>query len=257
MSGPFDADRLRGASLAERVEVHERLGSTNNRAMKLAKQAGFEPTLVVAEKQTAGRGRGDNHWHAADGALTFSLLLAPNRLGLVTEQQGLVSIATAVAVIDAVRSTTGLGARFKWPNDVWLDGKKLAGILLESPRPDRLVIGVGVNANNRFDDAPEDVAAKATSLREAEGPEIDRQALLLAFLESLDRRLTQLASADARPIEAARAACLLTGKQVTLVDSARTVSGSCHGLNDDGALLVLSGNGVERFYAGSINDFSD
>ncbi|QDT68295.1 Bifunctional ligase/repressor BirA [Planctomycetes bacterium MalM25] len=257
MSGPFDAEHLRGASLAERVEVHKRLGSTNDRAKELAKRDDFAPTLVVAEEQTAGRGRGTNQWHAADGALTFSLLLAPESLGLVAQQQGLISIATAVAVIDAARATARLEAGFKWPNDVWLNGKKLAGILLEAPRPDRLVIGVGVNANNRFDDAPEEVAAKATSLREAAGSEIDRQALLLAFLESLGRRITQLASADAGPIEAARAACLLTGKQVTLADGDRTLFGRCQGLNKVGALLIQHEHGVAPFHAGSITGFSD
>lgn len=257
MSGPFNAESLQEAALVERVEVHQELGSTSDRAKELGCEEAFAPTLVVTDRQTAGRGRGANRWHAGEGALTFSLLIRPADLGLVTEQQGLISIATAVALIDAARAAHGLDGRFKWPNDVWLNGKKLAGILLEAPRPGSLVIGVGVNANNRFDAAPVEIQAKAISLSEAASAEIDRQSLLLAFLAALNRRLGQLASNDLSPLDAARAACLLADKRVTLLVGERATTGLCRGLAGDGALLIESVNAVVPHYAGSIIEIGD
>lgn len=252
MSTAWDAAALSAAQLVNTLEVHEELGSTNDRAKQLAVAETPLPALVLADRQTAGRGRGDHRWWAGDGALTFSLLIDPASYGIATEQLGLLSLTTAVAVIDAVQQTAGLACGYKWPNDVLLSGKKLAGILLESPRPGRLVVGVGINVENSFEEAPAEVRSRATSLA---GTKRTRQQVLEAFLNEYAKRLAQLASKDAGPIEAARSACTLTGQNITLRDSDRTTKGLCRGLADNGALLLEGAAGLERFVAGTIERF--
>lgn len=249
MNTPFDAEALQASPLVSGVEIHHELGSSNDRAKQLATSAVELPQLIIADHQTAGRGRGDHHWWSSAGALTYSLLINPATYGISSASQGLLSIATAVAVIDAVQATTRLRAALKWPNDVLLEGKKLAGILLEAPRPDRLVIGIGMNVNNRFDDAPEAIAAQAISLCEATGAEFGRQAVLEAFLSAFSKRLRNLEST----LAAAREACVLTGRTVTHVDGERTTAGVCQGLGEDGALLVATGEGLLKCRSGSIH----
>jgi BirA family biotin operon repressor/biotin-[acetyl-CoA-carboxylase] ligase len=250
VSDALDAVALRGCPFARTVEIHAELGSTNDRARELIAGDAALPALVVAERQTAGRGRGANRWWTTDGALTFSVAIDAAERGLTIEQNGLVSLATAVAVVDAVRGTTGLAAGVKWPNDVYLYDKKLAGILIESPRPGRLVIGVGINVANRFDEAPDELRARATSLVEHAPAKL--QAVLVAFLVALDERLTQIATSDSLLIESARAACVLTGKIVTLRDGERTTTGECIGVADDGALRLKTDGVLTSYYSGTI-----
>lgn len=253
MSTVWDAAALRSTpALVATLELHGELGSTNNRAKELSAGETPLPALVVADQQTAGRGRGDNRWWAGDGALTFSLLIEPTNHGIDPSQHGLLSLTAAVAVIDTVRSTTGLACGYKWPNDVLLSGKKLAGILIESPRPSRLVIGVGINVENRFDDAPVEVRSRAISLADTGST---RQQVLETFLKAFSERLIQLASADARPIEAARAACVLTGSSTEIRDGDRSLRGVCRGIADDGALLLATADGSDRVVAGSVERF--
>jgi BirA family biotin operon repressor/biotin-[acetyl-CoA-carboxylase] ligase len=255
VSDVLDEAALRGCPFARTVEVHAELGSTNDRARELIAGDAALPALVFAERQTAGRGRGANRWWTTDGALTFSVSLDAAERGLTIEQNGLISLASAVAIVDAMRETTGLAAGLKWPNDVYLQGKKLAGILIESPRPGRLVIGVGINVANRFDDAPAEVRARATSL--VEHAPAKRQAVLVAFLRALDERLTQIAASEASLLEAARAACVLTRKIVTLRDGERITTGECTGVADDGALRLKTDGVVTSYYAGTIEQITE
>ncbi len=175
----LEAEAIREATFIRRVEIHDTLGSTNDRAAELARDADIElPALVVARHQTAGRGRGKNTWWSADGALTFSVLLEPATFGIGSANWPQLSLATAVAVCDALAnelqatnqragpSPTPAGLEdeptrcnpksrlgIKWPNDVMLDGRKISGILIESPggatlAKARVIIGVGINVNN-------------------------------------------------------------------------------------------------------------
>jgi BirA family biotin operon repressor/biotin-[acetyl-CoA-carboxylase] ligase len=143
MSKPYlDADQIRASTFIRHVEIHDRLGSTNDRAAELARDTHIEmPALVAARLQTAGRGRGKNVWHAAEGALTFSGLLEPSSHGISTCNWPQLSLMTALAVCDALEaelnpqsesSSLGAGGKpecprlgIKWPNDVMLDGRKI------------------------------------------------------------------------------------------------------------------------------------
>ncbi|MEM9703137.1 MAG: biotin--[acetyl-CoA-carboxylase] ligase, partial [Planctomycetota bacterium] len=209
------------------------------------------PLLVVAERQTAGRGRGGRRWWSGSGALTFSLLIAPSRHGL-ENRAGVLSIATALAVCDAVERVGGVQALVKWPNDVLVRDRKCAGVLLESPARDRLVIGVGVNVRNRVADGPPDVRDDAISLADAGASVATPAAILAETLERLAERIDQLAAGDERLAGDLAARCFLTGREVTLAVGGRRETGVCVGVAPNGALRLSRGDTVTAFRTGSV-----
>ena len=154
---PADLDRIQDESPVRVVQYYRQLPSTSDRALQLARVDECEtPLVVLAELQTAGRGRGSNRWWAGPGALTFSLVVdLENGQRAVGDTR--ISLATALAVRDAL-STFDRTACFqlKWPNDIYLQSRKIAGILLERPALylNRLVVGIGVNVNNSLQGAP-------------------------------------------------------------------------------------------------------
>jgi BirA family biotin operon repressor/biotin-[acetyl-CoA-carboxylase] ligase len=166
------------------------------------------------------------------------------------------SVAVGGAVTEAVsRWVPGRAVQLKWPNDVYVDGRKLCGILVEtSPRsPDRLVIGIGVNVENSFADAPSDVSARAVSLTDVAPSRPQRWDVLAAIVEHLDTDLKHLAKSPRSLVERWRERCYLTGKSVSVTDVERTMSGACLGLEDDGSLLIQTEAGPQRCYAGVVN----
>jgi BirA family biotin operon repressor/biotin-[acetyl-CoA-carboxylase] ligase len=269
----LDANALRAATLIRHVELHDSLGSTNDRAAELARDTNIElPALVATRQQTAGRGRGSHKWWATDGALTFSVLLEPKSAGIVTSSWPQLSLATAVAICDALENElTHLRRhsfkpqseirnpqfRIKWPNDVFVDRHKIAGILLESPggaapAKDRLIVGVGLNVNNSFEEAPADVRASATSLRDVIGRDHDLQAVLAKVLNAISTRFAQLVSDRPKLVGAWQQLNLLAGQNVVVAADERRIHGRCVTLADDGALVVETARGIELFHGGSV-----
>src|SRR5262245_8306494 len=132
----FDADELRRTTFVRHVEIHNTLGSTNDRAAELARELSDDalPTLVVARHQTAGRGRGKSVWWSAEGALTFSLLLDTSRWGILQREWPQLSLPIANAVGTALQAEVpNARVSVKPPNDVLVNGRKVCGILIESP----------------------------------------------------------------------------------------------------------------------------
>lgn len=177
---------MQGPSAAAAPPV-VRLGevpSTQAVAFALAGEGAPDRTVVVADHQTAGRGRFGRRWHDEPGAsLLVSILLRPR---LEPSRLPLLSYAAAVALAEALQAAAGLAGRLKWPNDVLVDGRKIAGILLESrigPVP-AVVVGIGVNVAQRA--FPPDLAPRVTSVALAGGRSADREILLAALLERFD-----------------------------------------------------------------------
>jgi BirA family transcriptional regulator, biotin operon repressor / biotin---[acetyl-CoA-carboxylase] ligase len=193
-------------------------GSTNDRARELASAGAPHGTLVTTDHQVAGRGRQGRTWASpARRALLMSLVLR--------EVTPLLTIAAGVAVADAV----GAGASIKWPNDVLLDGRKVAGILAEArPREGWAVLGIGINVALRPDDFPPDLRDRAGTLGRA--PE-DVPVVLAVVLAALERRLAQPAD---RLLDAWRARDALAGRVVAW-DGGR---GTADGIDEDGRLRV-------------------
>ncbi|REJ94827.1 MAG: biotin--[acetyl-CoA-carboxylase] ligase [Planctomycetota bacterium] len=251
----IDPHRIERETYVNSAEVHEELPSTNDHALKIA-AGSTPPQLIAALRQTFGRGRGSNRWWAADGALTFSLIIETPAVPI--ERLPQVSLTAGSAIADAVQSfVTTNEVRLKWPNDVYLSGRKAAGILVEVPPgvKDRLVIGVGVNVNNSLAGAPDDVRKRGAALCESAGRPLDLTDVLVAILQRLETDLSLLAHSSSVLAERWRSLCLLTGRSVTLNDGTRAVTGTCRGIEDDGALLIETIAGPMRYYGGVIEEF--
>ncbi len=224
--------------------VHHRLtDSTNERAKALAGAGAPHGTIVTADEQTAGRGRQGRAWTAEPGsALLLSVIVRD-----LDERHSLLPLATAVAVCEAAEACAPVTCAIKWPNDVWVDRKKLAGVLVEGrPQEGWAVVGVGLNVSaRRF---PAELEGIATSLA-LESPVEDPQspgAALESLLHALDRRLSD---DPGRVLEAWRERDTLKGSRISWRDG----EGKAAGVDDTGALLVETADGRVALQAGEVH----
>jgi BirA family transcriptional regulator, biotin operon repressor / biotin---[acetyl-CoA-carboxylase] ligase len=255
----FDVPRILHETSVCRVEYHAELASTNDFALQeLQREGGGDlPLLVLVDRQTQGRGRTDRSWWSSEGALTFSLALPIDPAELPHRQRPLLALATGLAVCDAIGELVPASiVRLKWPNDVYLAGRKICGILIESPaRPaDVVVVGIGVNVNNSLIAAPPPLHERATSIRDVIGGEFDLTQVLVCILRQLEEQFQLLTQRPGTTVQRYRHHCLLTGKQVTLNAGLRRVRGHCTGIDDQGRLVLQTESGTERFLSGSIEE---
>jgi BirA family biotin operon repressor/biotin-[acetyl-CoA-carboxylase] ligase len=214
-------------------------GSTNDHARQLALAGAPHGTVVVAEQQTAGRGRQGRSWAAPPGrALTLSALVR-----LPQELLEPLPLAVAVAVCEAAESLAPVTCRIKWPNDVWVDGRKLAGVLIEArPQDGWAVIGIGLNVDTAQDEFPAELRESAASLRTVTGRPADRDAALDALLSRLAAWIAQLP--DPASVAAAfRARDALYGRRISWTAGGAAHEGEARGIDDDGALVVFTDAG--------------
>ena len=252
----LDEGKLRAAALGgfwTAVDVVESTGSTNVDLLARvdADPGAPEGQVLVAEEQTAGRGRLGRTWTSVPGAsLTFSVLLRPATVPAT--RRGWLPLLTGVAVVSAVRSVTSgsVGAVLKWPNDVLVGERKLVGILAEqSPDASAVVMGIGVNVATPADALPVSPAGlPATSLL-VEGATVDREALLLAILDQFERWYAAF-RADPDPVrtgllDAYRPLCVTLGQQVRVeLPVGRFMAGTAKDIDPDGRLLVTEASGA-------------
>jgi len=230
--------------------------STNDEVRARAQSGAPEGLLVLAEEQTAGRGRYSRHWEAPAGSsLLASLLLRPTFLP-ADQAFALVALA-ALGVAEAVEQEAALPAQIKWPNDVLVEGRKVCGILVElegqAGRLEWAVVGWGLNVNVAFGGAPE-LRARATSLAEAAGRPLPRLPLLLACLERLESHYEAVRAGRAEQVwKGWRARLSTLGREVEVAAPEGPFSGRALDVAADGALLVRREDGrVERVVAGDI-----
>src|SRR5499433_3640435 len=214
-----------------------------------------EGTVVIAESQTAGRGRLGRVWHSErEAGIYFSMVLFPKAPPSLAP---LFTLATALAMHNAVERYTGLDIDIKWPNDLLIGGKKFCGILSEIQAEVDLVktmiIGVGVNANQER--LPEDIAGRATSLRIASGRIQSRLEILLEFFEEFETIYMDFErKGPANIIEQwTRLSSFAYGRKIEIHDGVRKIRGITRGLNPLGALRIeQSGGLVEEVYSGDV-----
>jgi BirA family biotin operon repressor/biotin-[acetyl-CoA-carboxylase] ligase len=249
----IDPHRIERETFVAHAEVHAELGSTNDRALRIAAASDRLPRLIAAVRQTQGRGRGANRWWGSEGALTFSVIV--DAAMIEPERRPLVSLVAGGAVCQSVAThLPEADVRLKWPNDVYVSGRKAGGILVEVPpdAPDRLVIGIGLNVNVSLRDAPPDVKARAVSLCDAAGHDLNVGDVLIGILQRLAADLGRLQSELGDLLFDWRRRCLLTGRCVTLHDGTRSVTGTCLGYDDDGCLLLQTVAGPRRYRSGVV-----
>jgi BirA family biotin operon repressor/biotin-[acetyl-CoA-carboxylase] ligase len=247
-------ERLAFAGRLARVEHHEEIGSTQDRARQLAGDplVGL-PVLVVADRQTAGRGRGTNQWWTGEGSLALSIALDPESMGLSRDRLWPISLCGAVAVIDAVGGTlAGHSLGLLWPNDVVCGARKLCGILVEAYSPDRTVIGIGINVNNRAAEAPPALRAIVTSLADLCGRPIDRGHVLESIVMQFLAQLQDLAADPENTGRKFDEYCQQRGRWLEVEQGGRRVAGLCTGIATDGALVLECASGRQRVYSGTV-----
>lgn len=235
-------------------------GSTNADLEELARRGAVEGSCVLADEQTAGRGRLDRAWVSPPGAgLWMSVLVRPG--DLPGERLAWLPLVAGLAVTDALAEACGVRAELKWPNDIVAiaaacggsDGpRKLGGILsvlIPDPLDPAVVIGIGINVAMRSADLP---VKQATSVL-LEGGRLDRAALFVALLAALERRIAQWRAGDEVIGRDYRARCATIGRRVSVeLPHAPVVSGIVTGIDDDGHLLVDSGGATARITAGDV-----
>jgi BirA family biotin operon repressor/biotin-[acetyl-CoA-carboxylase] ligase len=252
----FNLRQIADSGLVGQIDFHEELGSTNDRALEIGASGEMKlPLLVLAARQTAGRGRGTNRWITTAGALTFSLVLEASNDRLPIRNRPQVALVAGVAVTESLSSYVSRSSiQLKWPNDIYLNGRKLGGILCESIPgwSDRLVVGIGINVQNRIDDS--EISASATSLVEAGGGECDLTSVLMVVLDEFQRRWEELLLRGFHhAARAYRERCLLTGKMVTLAQhNGRQDTGICRGIDTYGGLVIRTASGERSLISGSV-----
>jgi len=223
--------------VGKNVHYFRSLESTNLFAKELIKKNAEEGTIVVADIQTKGRGRKDRSWFSPEGGLWFSVILYPN---IPTQYAMLITMATSISIVQAIKELTGLSAVIKWPNDLLLEGKKICGILTElDAELDRInysVVGVGINVNNVLED---ELCNKANSIFNIYNSKISRVDLLRLIIKYLDVNYAKLISNDYNYIrELWFENTDIIGRNVRLKLEKYEIEGIVIDIDDTGALIL-------------------
>jgi BirA family biotin operon repressor/biotin-[acetyl-CoA-carboxylase] ligase len=238
------------------IRVFQETTSTNDIAEKLAHDGVKEGAVVFAESQTKGRGRLGRKWVSpAKKGLWFSVLLRPQLRPAEATQ---LTVAAATALARAIQAQTELSPDIKWPNDLLLRGRKIAGILTEmSAEVDRvryIIIGIGLDVNQAASDFPAEVRKLATSLKLEYGEAVDRAELAAAILLELDSDYARICAGEfAAVADEWESRCTTIGQNVAILVGDRRVRGRAESLDDAGALLVRTEHGrIERIIGGDV-----
>ena len=256
-------DRLGELELCPLLNTHDvgqvlhwfaEVGSTNDVAKQLAEEGAAHGEVVVAERQTAGRGRRGRPWTSPPGRnVAMSIVLRPD---LPPSRAPELTLLASVAVCQAIRQA-GVAAGIKWPNDILARGRKLAGILTEmAAEPDQLqwvVLGIGVNVNARPEDFPEEIRDTATSLAIERSEPVPRALFAAATLSAIEEWLDRHAADGFGPVRAAwRGMSDTLGRAVSARGGDGEVVGTAEDIDDSGALLIRTEQGIRRVVAGDV-----
>lgn len=223
-----------------RLLVRESVESTNDEVRTLAQAGAPDGLVILAEAQTAGRGRRGAAWFSPAGeSLAFSILVRPQEPKALWPR---LALAAGVAVAEAIEPF-GVRAGIKWPNDVWIGSRKVAGILVEAGA-DFAVVGIGLNVNTT--EFPDSVSNIATSLALEISEPLSRSDLLLGIINRFSRRRHQIDGDFGSLVTAVSTRCVLTGNRVSLLTAAGPDEGMVQGIGNGGELILQTRRGVER-----------
>lgn len=249
--------RLEGTSFGKHIHHFFTIGSTNDAALEMGNAGAPHGTVVLAEQQTAGRGRVGRPWHSEkSNGIYMSVLLRP---ALTPVEAPLITLAAGLAARDAVAEQTGTAPDLRWPNDLLLNGKKLGGILTEMhAEPDRVhfvVVGIGINVNHET--LPAELRGQATSLRLETGRAQSRNELVVRMLRALDGYYTEFLRQGGEAIlrRFAEVSSYCEGKRVRVATAKETFLATTAGLEPTGVLRVRRENGkTEPVLAGDVRE---
>lgn len=249
---------LKTKTFGNKIYTFQTIDSTNNCGKVLAGVGATEGVVVIAEEQTAGKGRLGRTWQANAGEnLTFSLLLRPR---VSPDVLNLLPLYVAVAAAEAIERASNLRIDCKWPNDLLVNNKKIGGILIEGSVKDNLVehvvIGLGINVNQTQFSG--DFNTKATSLRLESREQIDRTKLFREIISTLETRYKEYAKTAFRaiiPLWEKRSTML--GKSILVSQSGNVFSGTVRGLSPEGGLVLETNGSTKVLFAGDVTILGD
>jgi BirA family transcriptional regulator, biotin operon repressor / biotin---[acetyl-CoA-carboxylase] ligase len=249
-------DRTAESRFGGSYRYYDEIESTNVEAKSLAISGAPEGTVVIAEAQTAGRGRLGRRWTSPAGkGLLFSVLLRP---ALPMSEAHLLTLVAACASAEAVESLVPAPVKIKWPNDLFIGDRKVGGILLEvageQDEVDWIVAGIGLNVNTEYGELPVNLRRTATSLKMAAGEPVDRSELLARLLLALETHYAgAVADGFEHALNAFRQRDYLLSKGVSVQTREGPVAGRAAGIDERGALLVeLPHRQIRRFLSGDV-----
>ncbi len=233
--------------IGKKIIVLQNTASTNDVAAAYADNPENDGLVVFAEQQTAGRGRRGNRWFSQPGQSILCSVLVHRR----SVSSEMLTIACAVAVTKAIGPIAGVWPMIKWPNDILLAGKKVAGILVELvSASDRVVIGIGINCHQNQSGFPPELHNKATSIDIVAGRFCDRPAIARRMLIELDHWLDAAEKSPHEVIENWKSSDILFGKRIELVCNSKIYKGTCIGIDpDEGIFIRLDSGKAEVFNA--------
>ena len=236
--------------IGQRVIYYSRLSSSMDVAKQKAQHGATEGIVVIAEEQTAGRGRIKRAWLSPKGSIALSIILYPSLVYLPS----LIMVAS-LAAVHCIKKVTGLKSQIKWPNDVLVNGKKVCGILIESDvkgsSVNHAIIGTGINVNLRLSDFPE-ISPTATSLSDELGRDVSRLDMIRCLLAETERLYLTLPTGGA-VYQEWRDNLVTLGKKVQVSSGETTYKGVAESVASDGSLLLRQSNGsLTKIVAGDV-----
>lgn len=236
-------------TIGKKIHVFDQLDSTNSEAYRIAREGGEEGEVVVADCQLRGKGRLGRSWLSPPGAnLYVSVILRPP---IEARNAPLLTLMAAVAAVKAVKRISGIRPRIKWPNDLLVNGKKVAGLLNEmnarAGQVDFVILGIGINVNMSPGTIPEEMRPIATSLREELGHEISRVELLHALLKEVEGEYRSfLVGERGRILREWEEFSRMVGTTVEVRFFNEVIRGRVKGIDSHGSLILLGPDGSER-----------
>jgi BirA family biotin operon repressor/biotin-[acetyl-CoA-carboxylase] ligase len=249
--------QLEQCTLATRIRLAGTVGSTNDEARELGRAGAQHGALVVAERQTAGRGRRKRHWDSPGGGLYVSVLMRPPAGQEFAYAAG-IQLAAGIAIGEMAAPALAEDVELVWPNDVYCRGQKIAGVLVEAESTGRgmdfLVCGMGVNVNQAAEEFSPELRGQAASLRSLSGTSFDRQALLVRLLHTLEAWEQVARAGDTKSLAARfeQMSPTSNGARIEVQTTDAVVAGTSAGLTEGGALRVQTADGLQEVMVGEL-----
>ena len=256
---PWEITRdLKTEVIGKRIYYFEEIDSTQNFAQQIASDKKENGTIIIAEKQTTGRGRLNRKWTSPKGGMWFSLIVHPK---FDVSSSTLIPILSAVALSKSIKTVLGIKTEVKWPNDITMNGKKVAGMLVDASfqanNIDYLILGIGINFDidakkleKRLSKTPNFYGVNSLRRKDDKTPP---KVLLKEFLLQFEKNLSQLDNGKkSKIVKEWTKRAVGIGKRITINTSNGKISGISQGIDNDGALKIKTRNEIKKFFVGDV-----